>query len=229
MGRQFFRNCLGLSPFGSHVIIPCLCVTENVPLWYPSFIERLIKCLKSLKKNLKNSTVKPSEPGLLLFFIFRSTLEISSAVISPSRLDDSISVRTGCCKLFKISWSFISVLLLSGAYKFEINCWTSFKIPSRDVIALPFSCCTFGIVLLTTFLDSKLQKYRVGFSPSSAHLILALIIIPWIFSLRKFSNSNFFHWSFPDLRVPLLQDVLFRFLNYVLWDYFASFCMMSMK
>jgi hypothetical protein len=29
IGRQFFINCLGLSPFGIQVIMPCFCVIDN--------------------------------------------------------------------------------------------------------------------------------------------------------------------------------------------------------
>ena len=35
IGRQIFRKCLDLSPFGKHVIIPCFCVTDKLPKLYP--------------------------------------------------------------------------------------------------------------------------------------------------------------------------------------------------
>jgi hypothetical protein len=42
-----------------------------------------------LKKNLKNSVEKPSDPGDLLLFIFCKTLLASFTVISPSKLNCS--------------------------------------------------------------------------------------------------------------------------------------------
>ena len=84
------------------------------------FIYRTLnKMVKIFEKEFEKFNCKPSEQGQLLFFMFRSSLDISPAVILPPRLDDSISVRTGCFKLFKMSRSFISVSLLSYAYKFE--------------------------------------------------------------------------------------------------------------
>ena len=45
----------------------------------------------SVKKNLKNSTVKPSKPGLLLFFIFFNAKPNSEYKISPSYSFESLS------------------------------------------------------------------------------------------------------------------------------------------
>ena len=73
-----------------------------------------MKCLKSLKKNLKNLTVNPSEPKLLLFFIYWSTFDISSAVISPSRLDYSIIVKTGW--MLQIIQNILSVYIFFAIY-----------------------------------------------------------------------------------------------------------------
>ena len=42
-GRQYFKNCRGLSPFGIQVIIPNVCATDNSPIENPKFIERVIK------------------------------------------------------------------------------------------------------------------------------------------------------------------------------------------
>jgi hypothetical protein len=35
IGLQFFINCLGLSPFGIQVIMPCFCVIDNYSVLYP--------------------------------------------------------------------------------------------------------------------------------------------------------------------------------------------------
>ena len=52
IGRQFFKNCLGLSPLGNSVRIPYLCVVDRVPCSYAKFIERNKNHDKSLKKTL---------------------------------------------------------------------------------------------------------------------------------------------------------------------------------
>ena len=46
---------------------------------------------KSDQKNLKNSVVNPSLPGLLPFFILFKADKISECVISLSRLEESFS------------------------------------------------------------------------------------------------------------------------------------------
>ena len=50
-GRQFFKNCFGLSPFGRHVIRPSLLKIDNFPSIYPSFNALYMKTLISIKKN----------------------------------------------------------------------------------------------------------------------------------------------------------------------------------
>ena len=47
MGRQFFKNCLGLSPLGMHVIIPNRCETGS------SFFEK-IQLIALNKYNFKS-------------------------------------------------------------------------------------------------------------------------------------------------------------------------------
>lgn len=85
IGRQFFKNCLGLSPLGKQDIIPSLWVMGSSCLLNIQFIADTMYNFRSLQKNLKNSTVNPSLPGDLLFFIFFKTKEISFSVILPSR------------------------------------------------------------------------------------------------------------------------------------------------
>jgi len=79
-----FKNCLGLSPLGKQDIIPSLWVMGS-SLLNIQFIADTMYNFRSHQKNSKNSTVNPSLPGDLLFFIFFKTKEISFSVILPSR------------------------------------------------------------------------------------------------------------------------------------------------
>ena len=92
---NFFSNCLSLFPFGIHIITPSFCVDDNSPFLNPSFNELTMKAPNCNQKNLKNSTVKPSDPGLLLFFIFLSAALASSKVIFPSSEVFSCNVKVG--------------------------------------------------------------------------------------------------------------------------------------
>ena len=67
IGRQLLRNRLSLPGLGMQVITPLLCVTENCPVIYASFIALRISLPTSILP--KKFTVCPSKPGLLLFFI----------------------------------------------------------------------------------------------------------------------------------------------------------------
>ena len=67
MGLQFFKNCLGLLPFGMQEIIPNLWETGSSVFKNIQLIAFIISNFKSFKKNFKNSTVKPPRPGDLLF------------------------------------------------------------------------------------------------------------------------------------------------------------------
>lgn len=58
-------------------MIPSLWVIGNCFLENIQLIARKIKHFKSFQKNLKNSAVKPSLPGDLLFFMFFNTSRIS--------------------------------------------------------------------------------------------------------------------------------------------------------
>ena len=104
-----------------------------------AFIYRAFnEMFKIFKENLKKSTVKPSEPGLLLFFIFRSTFDIPSAVIRLQAL-----TIQGCANYSKY---------LDNLYRFRclvahINLSKKFELLLKFLpvlIVLPFSCCTFG-------------------------------------------------------------------------------------
>ena len=83
IGLQFFRNCRGLSPFGSNVISPSFCGEDRLSFLKLSFIARMSRVPISFQKNLKNSTVNPSEPGLVPFFIRFNVDRTSSLDILP--------------------------------------------------------------------------------------------------------------------------------------------------
>ena len=84
IGLQFCNNCLSLFPFGIHIITTSFCVDNNSPFLNPSFNELTMKAPNCNQKNYKKTTaVKPSDSGLLLFFIFLSAALASSKVIFP--------------------------------------------------------------------------------------------------------------------------------------------------
>ena len=70
-----FQQLFFLFSFGIHIITPSFCVDDNSPFLNPSFNEFTMKaprCNQKKKKNFKNSTVKPSDPGLfVVFHIFK--------------------------------------------------------------------------------------------------------------------------------------------------------------
>ena len=78
MGLQFFIKSRGLSFLGIIEIIPCLWVIDSLCISIPNRKLLYRKIFKLFQKNLKNSDVKPSEPGLLLFLMLRSAIDISS-------------------------------------------------------------------------------------------------------------------------------------------------------
>ena len=72
IGLHFFSNCLSLFHFGIQIITPSFCVDDNSPFLNPSFNELTMKAPNCNQKNFKNSTVKPSDPGLfVVFHIFK--------------------------------------------------------------------------------------------------------------------------------------------------------------
>lgn len=70
IGRHFFKNCLSFPYFGMQVIIANLFGSENCINSLELLIALAIKELISVQKNLKNSHVNPSGPGVLSFFFF---------------------------------------------------------------------------------------------------------------------------------------------------------------
>lgn len=99
MGLQFFKYCLGLSPFGKHDIIPNLWEIGSSFFRKIRLIAFKIKRFRSFQKNLKNSTVKPSLPGDLLFFIFFRTSRTSFSEISASNDLDTSGSKLGISTL----------------------------------------------------------------------------------------------------------------------------------
>ena len=95
MGLQFFKNCLGLLPFGIQEIIPNLWETGSSFFKNIQLIAFTIGSFKSFQKNFKNSTVKPSLPGDLLFFMFFSTSRTSLSEISLSNEVESFGSNLG--------------------------------------------------------------------------------------------------------------------------------------
>ena len=83
IGRQFFRNSLGLSPLGSKVMMPCFWVIESFPILKLSFSDLRRNFPISIQKNLRNSEVNPSVPGDFPFFAFLRNLSSSSCVNFP--------------------------------------------------------------------------------------------------------------------------------------------------
>lgn len=55
MGRQFFKNCFGLSCFRIQVIIPNLFVEDSSPISYDLLIALITKYFKSGQKKTKNT------------------------------------------------------------------------------------------------------------------------------------------------------------------------------
>ena len=76
IGLHFY--CVFFSGFGMHVMRPLRCVVESSLSSKLKFIALMRYWPRSFLKNLKNSTVYPSDPGLLLFFIFLNTVPASS-------------------------------------------------------------------------------------------------------------------------------------------------------
>ena len=92
MGRQFFKNFRGLSPFGRQLITHVLRETDNSPVSKAKFKARKTKYFSLSQKVLKNSAGNPSTPGHLLFFICFKALLISSSFSLPSSFIDSVGV-----------------------------------------------------------------------------------------------------------------------------------------
>ena len=66
IGLQFLKYNLFLFPLGKHVITPRFKDSDSFPLEKHTLIALSKKWPTSLQKNLKNSYVKPSNPGLVL-------------------------------------------------------------------------------------------------------------------------------------------------------------------
>ena len=68
-----------------HIITPSFCVEDNYSCFlHPSLSDLTTNGPSCNQTNLKNSTVKPSEPGLVLVFIFFNAKLASSSEISSS-------------------------------------------------------------------------------------------------------------------------------------------------
>ena len=86
----------GLSPFGMRTINPSFCVADSslfskpslidLTTNYPSYFQKRRKKKKrpppkKEERKIKKIKIKPSVPGLLLFFIFLGALDASSRVV----------------------------------------------------------------------------------------------------------------------------------------------------
>ena len=122
IGLQFFRNCRGLSPFGSSVISPSICAEDRLSFLKLSFFARTSKVPISFQKNLKNSTVNPSEPGLVPFFIRFNVDRTSPLDILPFKLLHCSSVNFGMLSCsWIISSKLTSLICSSCLYKCSLN------------------------------------------------------------------------------------------------------------
>ena len=72
----FEIRSLALSPFGIHLMAPSFYVDDDIPFLKQLFNDLTTKDPNYNQKHLKTSAVKPSKPGLLLFFIFRIRIRI---------------------------------------------------------------------------------------------------------------------------------------------------------
>ena len=114
IGLQFFRNCRGLSPFVSNVIRPSFCEEDRLSFLKLSFIARTNRVPISFQKNLEHSTVNPSEPGLVPFFIRFNVDRTSSLDILPSKLLHCSSVSFGMFSCSGIISSKLTSLICSS-------------------------------------------------------------------------------------------------------------------
>lgn len=71
IGRQFFKNCLGLSPFGKHEITPSLCEMGSSFLKKIQLIALTTKCFKSFQKKFKKfSSISIASRRFVVFHMF---------------------------------------------------------------------------------------------------------------------------------------------------------------